>query len=256
MKGLIIKDLYCLKKEIRLFLGVTIGSAIVSALFLLSARCGNIADALADIQKTELIGSEMLLSLCDMLALVVIYLPIALAASLVECFKEDSKAGFSKVMLSMPVSCKKMVGSRYITCMLFFCVCFISVTFCNVLVTSVSDTLEFVLVFKGTFCACAIFMIYMSCIIFLLYLLGTKRADIIQSVPMLLVILGGTIRFAEKMEEQSDADGFVAMSEMINLGKEFMEKQGLKVFAVALLCMYLSYFLSVKILENKRGCFR
>ena len=32
-----------------------------------------------------------------------------------------------------------------------------------------------------------------------------------------------------------------------------MEKQGLMIFAVALLCMSLSYFLSVKIVEKKRG---
>lgn len=252
MKGLVIKDLYCLKKEIRLFLGTTIGSTIVSVLFLLSARYGNIADALADIQKTEMIGSDMLLSLSDMLALVVIYLPIALAASIVECFKEDSKAGFSKVTLSMPVSYKKIVGSRYITCMLFFGACFLSTTFCNLLVTSVSDTLKFIAVLKGTFCACAIFMIYMSFIMFLLYLFGTKRADIIQTVPILLVFFVGVICFAEKIEAQTEVDEFGSMIEMVNLGKEFMEKQGVKVFIVALLCMCVSYFLSVKILENKR----
>ena len=88
---------------------------------------------------------------------------------------------------------------------------------------------------------------------FLLYLLGTKRADIIQSVPFLLVFFVGMIRFAKKMEVQSEADAFSGMFEMVNLGKEFMEKQGLKMFAVGLFCMLLSYFLSVKILENKRG---
>ena len=110
MKGLIIKDLYCLKKEMKLFLGVTIGSAIVSVLFLLSARYGNIANALADIQKTEMISGEELLRLTDMLALLVIYLPIALTGCVVECFKEDSKAGFGNIMFSMPVSYKKIVG--------------------------------------------------------------------------------------------------------------------------------------------------
>ena len=253
MKGLIIKDLYCLKKEIRLFLGVTIGSAIVSILFLLSARYGNIADGLADIQKTEMISREMLLSMTDMLALTVIFLPIALAGSLVECFKEDSKAGFSKVAFSMPISYEKVVGSRYITCMMFFGVCFLSATFCNVLVTAVSESLEFMAVLKGTFCVCAIFMIYMSLIMFLLYLLGTKRADIIQSVPLLLVFFVGVIRFAMKIESQSDEAELGGLIEMVNKGKEFMEKQGLMIFAVALICMCLSYFLSVKIVEKKRG---
>ena len=88
---------------------------------------------------------------------------------------------------------------------------------------------------------------------FLLYLLGTKRADMIQSVPFLLVFFVGVIRFAKKMEVQSETDAFSGMFEMVNSGKEFMEKQGLKMFAIALFCMLFSYFLSVKILENKRG---
>ena len=87
---------------------------------------------------------------------------------------------------------------------------------------------------------------------FLLYLLGTKRADIIQTVPILLVFFVGVICFAEKIEAQTEVDEFGSMIEMVNSGKEFMEKQGVKVFIVALLCMCVSYFLSVKILENKR----
>ena len=246
MKGLIIKDLYCLKKEIRLFLGVTIGSAIVAILFLLSARYGNIAIALDDIQKTEMISGEQLLRLTDMLALFIIYLPIALTGSLVECFKEDSKAGFAKVMFSMPVSCKKIVGSRYITCLLFFGVCILSSTFCNILVTSVSDSLKFVSVFKGTLCCCAIFMIYISLVMFLLYLLGTKRSDIIQSVPFLIVFFGGTIRFAAKIEDGAD------IMEMISSGKEFFTNYSWFLFGAAVLCILVSYTVSVKILERRR----
>ena len=207
MIGLIIKDYYCLKKEIRLFLGVTIGSALVSVLFLLSARYGNIADALVDIQKTEMIDSKSLLSLADKLVLFVIYLPIALAGNLVECFKEDSKADFSKVMYSFPVSSKRIVGSRYVTCLLFFGTCIISSTICNVLVTTVSDSLKFISVLNGTMCCCALFMIYMSIVMFFLYLLGTKRADVIQSVPILVVFFGAMIWLGTKVEQMSDENG-------------------------------------------------
>ena len=87
----------------------------------------------------------------------------------------------------------------------------------------------------------------------LLYLFGTKRADIIQSVPLLLVFFAGVIRFAMKIEslsEEAELDGLIGM---VNKGKEFMEKQGVKIFAVALLCMSLAYFLSVKIVQKKRG---
>lgn len=246
MKGLIIKDLYCLKKEMKLFLGVTIGSAIVSVLFLLSARYGNIANALADIQKTEMISGEELLRLTDMLALLVIYLPIALTGCVVECFKEDSKAGFGNIMFSMPVSYKKIVGSRYLTCLLFFGVCIMSSTFCSLLVTSVSDSLKFASVFKGTLCCCAVFMIYIGFVMVLLYLLGTKRADVIQSIPFLIAFFVGIIWFAMKIEDGAD------ILKMISSGKYFFEKYGVVLFGVAVLFMIVSYIASVKILERRR----
>ena len=42
MKGLIIKDLMCMKKQIALFSYVTVSVIVLSIMFLLSARYGNI----------------------------------------------------------------------------------------------------------------------------------------------------------------------------------------------------------------------
>ena len=253
MKGLIIKDLYCLKKEIRLFLGTTIGSVLVSVLFLLSARYGNIADALADIQASEMISGEKLLFFTDMLAVLVIFLPIALTGSLIECFKEDSKAGFMKIALSMPLSCKQIVGSRYMTCLLFFTVCFLSSTLCSVFVTSVSESLQFAFVIKGIACVCAVFMIYMSLVMLLLYLFGTKKSDLIQTVPIMLVFIVECTKFAKRMEQLSDDSGIDGLIGIVNDAKTLLEKHGFILLDIAICCMAASFLMSVKIMENKRG---
>ena len=121
-----------------------------------------------------------------------------------------------------------------------------SSTFCSLLVTSVSDSLKFASVFKGTLCCCAVFMIYIGFVMVLLYLLGTKRADVIQSLPFLIAFFVGIIWFAMKIEDGAD------ILKMISSGKYFFEKYGVVLFGVAVFFMIVSYIASVKILERRR----
>ena len=48
MKGLIIKDIMCLKKQLRTFSFVLLGVFVLALMYVLSARFGNIAKAGAD----------------------------------------------------------------------------------------------------------------------------------------------------------------------------------------------------------------
>ena len=53
MKGLLIKDLYCLKKQILIFIRATISVAIVSLLFILSSKYGNAALVLSQVDDAK-----------------------------------------------------------------------------------------------------------------------------------------------------------------------------------------------------------
>ena len=48
MKGLIIKDIFCLRKQLKTFTFVLIGVFVLALMYVLSARFGNIAKAGAD----------------------------------------------------------------------------------------------------------------------------------------------------------------------------------------------------------------
>ena len=54
MKGLIIKDIMCLKKQLTVFIYVIIGVVVISVMYVLSAKFGNLA----------LAGNEMLCPAC------------------------------------------------------------------------------------------------------------------------------------------------------------------------------------------------
>ena len=53
MKGLILKDVMCLKKQLTVFCHVIVGVIIVSLLYVLSARFGNLAEAGREMMRTD-----------------------------------------------------------------------------------------------------------------------------------------------------------------------------------------------------------
>lgn len=252
MKGLIIRDFYCLKKELLTFLAVTISVCILSVMFVLSMQYGNLADAIANIQQTEMLEAETLVSMVDMVILLAIFLPIALVSSVTECFKADRQAGFPKVLFSMPLSCKKIVGSRYLTCFLFSGVCMFASIICGALLSSVSKTMEFTKLLSTAMSLCAFALIYMSLVMLLLYLFGTEKADYIQAIPLLVMMVIGIICMAEKIEQMSETELYRETTQMMDAFRSFLEEKYLLFFAVAVFCMFLSCLLSIKIVERKR----
>ena len=53
MIGLITKDMYCLRKNLKTFICVTIGVITVAVLFLVSSRCGNVALGMEQMKKED-----------------------------------------------------------------------------------------------------------------------------------------------------------------------------------------------------------
>jgi len=87
---------------------------------------------------------------------------------------------------------------------------------------------------------------------FLLYAFGTKRADMIQSVPLLMIMVFGMIKFARKVEQIAENAFNSEMTGMINNVREFLEKQFWLFAIIATICMYISYRMSVLIVEKKK----
>ncbi len=96
MKGLIIKDIMCLKKQLTIFVYVLTGVLVVSVMYVLSARFGNIALA----GKELLAQSENHMSGIDVknlgsIALIFfMFLPPVVVCDMANVFEADGKAGF------------------------------------------------------------------------------------------------------------------------------------------------------------------
>ena len=121
MKGLIIKDLMCLRKMRATFVFVTVASFVITVMALISARCGNIA--LAE-QEYLTGGADMPMSPVHFLwyaVAVMVILPLAsIGDSLTLAFEADKNSGFANVAGALPLSVKQRVTARFI--MLFLTV--------------------------------------------------------------------------------------------------------------------------------------
>lgn len=128
MRGLIKKDFYCLRKSMKLILLVALGTIYLAVTFTLSARYGNVAKNISETAETaararaeELLTEEEFYSIYTYVIWVVLLLPLALMGNVVDCFREDRRAGFGKFCFSLPAREKQIAGARYLSCLLYSC---------------------------------------------------------------------------------------------------------------------------------------
>ena len=97
MKGLILKDVMCLKHQLRVFVFVIIGVVFTSILFVLSARYGNLAMAGAEMLQTEQATEIDVKNLASVALVLFMLLPIATVGDMANVFEADGKAGFYRL---------------------------------------------------------------------------------------------------------------------------------------------------------------
>lgn len=253
MRGLIIKDFCCLRKSRKTFILVAAGVILMAVLFVLSCRFGNLAAARTRIGLEDPTLAEMLEQAAEIVICFLLLIPIAFLGSLVECFKEDARAGFRKPLSALPLSPWKVVGSRFLTCLLFAAVSMGVSALAALCVSSVEDRYRLgkLLVLILTFGAC--FLIYMSLCMFLIYVLGARRADLIQILPLALLYLAVGCSLILRLQEMSE-------EEMIRFGKqigpklwEILERGYGLLLLLAAGCMTLAYLGSVAVVKQRKG---
>lgn len=254
MGGLIKKDMYCLKKNLLMFLFVTAGVIVLSVMFIISARSGNVALGI-ERMKTENDG----MSEADFYAIfriavwAVLFIPQAFVGVVTECFKEDRKAGFYKYMMTLPLSEKELVGSRYISLMLFTGVSVAGSCTAAVFVSLASDYFRLETLLSIVFTFAAVLLIYMSIVMLLLYVFGVERADFIQCAPYAAVFIAGIAVMGIKISSmpENELDGYIV--ELIGRFSDVAAKNGVMLMGIAIVCMAVSYFVSCKMLKKRRG---
>ena len=110
MLGLIYKDAICLKKNLKMFVAVGFGVMLMAVMFALSCKMGNISEGLSNYDSIDTMGKELLVAVIDIVMHMVLIIPMAFIANIVDCFTEDYKSGFYSKLLAMPLKYSEIVG--------------------------------------------------------------------------------------------------------------------------------------------------
>ena len=116
MKGLIFKDILCLKKQFIVYCYVLIGTLAVSVMFVLSARFGNLADVNAVMLAENQMEPEEIKNMASLALIMFMLLPLAGVGDTLITYEQDGKAGFYKLASTFPIPLHKRILSRFRRC--------------------------------------------------------------------------------------------------------------------------------------------
>ena len=120
MKGLIIKDIMCLKKQIIYFAFAVVCVCVIGIMFVLSYKFGNLAKASAEMMTENKMDGFEIDNIANLALILCMILPLATIGEFSSIFEHDRKAGFAKVSGAMPVSIGKRLLARYLTIFTIF----------------------------------------------------------------------------------------------------------------------------------------
>lgn len=257
MKGLILKDLMCLRKQRVTYVYIVIVVLIVSCMYVLSARFGNLALA-SEAMMAENNMSDIDISNLSSFALVIfMLLPMAMVGDVSSIFMNDGKAGFQRVSSILPISIEKRVLSKFITILLFFGIGVVTDIAISFFLSLLTDMLSFMDFFKIIITEASAMFIYGSLICFFIFLFGYGKENYAQISSILTIIIGIVVANFPKMKEifiscfSENAE--VMDVNPIEVCNDAMKNHYLSVLLWAVIVGLLSYWCSVFIAKRKRG---
>lgn len=251
MKGLIIKDLMCLRKMRATFVFVTVSSFVITVMALISARIGNIALA----EKEYLAGeTDMPMSPVHVLwyaVAVMVLLPLAsIGDSLTLAFEADKNSGFAPVAGALPLSVKQRITARFITLFLTCgtgTVISLALSFILSLFTDIMTLGDFAGLVLS---AASLILIFSALEMILIFLLKMKNTDYVRIISLLIM---AAAFIASSLGRIINAVRSMNPTGLITDGLLFLENRWIILVAAAAVCLLVSYFVSTGIAERKRG---
>ena len=247
MKGLIIKDLYCLKKQFITFAFIITGVFAVAIMFVLSERFGNLRLAVSGMTEAGLdIGSIVKFSVMFFMLL-----PLVCTGNIADSFADDKAASFYKTAASLPVPTDKRVLSKFATAVLFLAVGLAVDTAMAAVISSVSDIIIFSKCAGTLISLSACMLIFMSLVIMLNYA-GVSAAystfiPVICFVAILIII---------KLKDIGSAlfsDDVQSMARFFRSIISALESRFYIFIIVSITACVICYFISVYFAGRRRG---
>lgn len=257
MKGLIIKDLMCLRKQRITFLYIVAVVLIVSVMFVLSAKFGNIAVSNRYmIAENDL--SEIDVKNLSSLALVLfMMLPIAMVGDIGTLFTADGKAGFANVSAVLPISIEKRVLAKFVTFISFLGIGVGADIVISLILSLLTDMVPFVEFVAMIITAASALFIYCSLFCLYMFIFGYGKESVAGGVSLLTIMLAIIAANFEKaiMIFISCFDDSAPVIDVnpINVVMDGIKDKCISVLIVAVVVGVLSYVLSVFLAKRKRG---
>lgn len=257
MKGLIIKDLMCLRKQRVTYIYIVVVVMIVSIMYVLSARYGNIALASTSLLTENNISEIDVKNLSALALVMAMFLPLAMVGDVTGVFAVDGKAGFPNVSAILPLSIEKRVLSKYITISIFFGIGVAIDTVIAFVLSMLTNIITFWELFSVIITAASILFIYGSVVSVFIFIFGYGKENYAQISAILSIIIVITLLSFEKakMVILTIFTDSVEVADVnpLEVVMGVMRDKSLIVFATALAVGILSYVLSVIIAKRKRG---
>lgn len=253
MRGLLIKDFYCLKKQLINYGFIIVGVVVISVMFVLSYNFGNIHEGFMQMidcgQNTEndiaLIASTAIL--------IFMLIPIACTADMSNLFTDDENASFYKVAASFPVSVRKRVACRFITAYLFISIGVAVDLIMTVILSYLTDVITF-----GEFCGvivtfASLILIYVSLFILLVYFLGSEKVTYANVIPLLTGVIIFVFANLDKYKDFLTGVNDNALAELYDQTTGFIYHKSYILLMIAVIISGAAYLAAVYIAERKRG---
>jgi len=248
MKGLIIKDFICLRKQMSMFVMLTILTIVVTILFVLSSRYGNLAIAIDEMIANGDMDQAGLVDAASFAIMMFMFIPIAAVTDIGFIFKEDSKAGFASVAAVMPLTINQRVTARYCTVFSVLGVGIIIDSIMCFLLSLFTDVMKFGESVNMILSVAALIAISSGLLIFFSIAFGRGKEDF-ALVAASLLIVAVLIGVGFKKIKAAIFDDINITGDIMN----FIKTKAYIAVIIAALIVLLCYIGSVAVAQRKRG---
>lgn len=253
MKGLLIKDFYCLKKQLINYGFIIVGVVVVSILFVLSYNFGNIHAGFTELIDSGQSSEAGITMIASNALLLFMLIPIACTGDITNLVIDDEKASFYKVASTLPVSIGRRVACRFIAGYLFIAIGVAVDLIMSIVLASITGIISLGKFFGVITSFASIMMMYVSLFILLVYVLGKGKNAYANMIPLLA---GAAVyvcaNFSSLRAFLTDSDDN-ALMELYHRTTEFMFYRSYLLFIAAIVLSGSAYIAAVGIAKRKRG---
>lgn len=254
MKGLILKDLMCLRKQLILFAYVVIAVLVLSIMFVLSTRFGNLSLASQSMMAENGLTDLDIENLFVWVLMIFMVLPVASVGDITSVFIEDGKAGFMKVSAVMPFSIAKRVLAKFITMIMMFGIGVLVDLIISFVLSRLTALVSFADFFGIIISAASIMSIYGALVTLFCFLYGYgKEGYALVSTILLMISVAIMVNIQNIKNALGDMAGEAYTDPILNNFLNFFKHKFYILFVIAIVTMIISYFVSVYIADRKRG---